>query len=515
MKDYIVSETPSYKDAFINLLKGSYALVKRDDIFQNVIDFCSGFDMSLDFTLAVKNDVLSYIFKSNHELKEFRKFDFINEVKELLKTKGVSLDYLKRYCLDRDEDGWPKFYIFTNRATYTYHAYLTNEYEEESDFLSAFPDRHFRTVDDICLTYGIAYHKAKNKKLTIVQLYGGHFTGDDGMQNHIALVMIFDNRFPEVSKFLREACEYETSLLKESRIALNEDYIETIETGDLEKSDVEVDKDDDLNNYDLVVGMTLKYNRRLKEEIVSSIERVLDRMSFIRKHTSVFANPDKLPNGCMDWSADKDNDEMAPIRFGIDADFRFVKEMVQFLILLQKATVDQESNSRTRIELDNQKMDMHTVFSKFNRLSTLLLNQKENTDYFDYTTVDQAYRKLMTMFFVATGKKYDPVMAMRKAFSLYDDQYVFLEGVRDELNWGTKNVSEEYFKRDMKKRYSFDISRAALRNGFNTTAHVYVRLFGADVMLPDIVEAIGIADFKKMTSEILTVEKIIYNRCII
>jgi hypothetical protein len=33
MKDYIVSETPSYKDAFINLLKGSYALVKRDDIF--------------------------------------------------------------------------------------------------------------------------------------------------------------------------------------------------------------------------------------------------------------------------------------------------------------------------------------------------------------------------------------------------------------------------------------------------------------------------------------------------
>ena len=106
-------------------------------------------------------------------------------------------------------------------------------------------------------------------------------------------------------------------------------------------------------------------------------------------------------------------------------------------------------------------------------------------------------------------------MAMRKAFSLYDDQYVFLEGVRDELNWGTKNVSEEYFKRDMKKRYSFVISRAALRNGFNTTAHVYVRLFGADVMLPDIVEATGIADFKKMTSETLTVEKIIYNRCII
>ena len=340
MKDYIVSETPSYKDAFINLLKGSYALVMRDDIFQNVIDFCSGFDMSLDFTLAVKNVVLSYIFKSNHELKEFRKFDFINEVKELLKTKGVSLDYLKRYCIDRDEDGWPKFYIFTNRATYTYHAYLTKEYEEESDFLSAFPDRHFRTADDICLTYGIAYYKAKNKKLTIVQLYGGHFTGDDGMQNHIALVMIFDNRFPEVSKFLREACEYETSLLKESRIALNEDYIETIETGDLEKSDVEVDKDDDLNTYDLVVGMTLKYNRRLKEDI----------------------------------SADKDFDFEAPIKFAIDADFRYVKEMVQFLLMLQKATVDPESKSRTRIELDNPKMDMHTVFSKFNRLSTLLLN---------------------------------------------------------------------------------------------------------------------------------------------
>ena len=74
--------------------------------------------------------------------------------------------------------------------------------------------------------------------------------------------------------------------------------------------------------------MALKYNRRSKEDIVSSIERVLECLHFIRKHTGVFANPDKFPNGCMDWSADKDDDDKFPIVFGINADFRLVKEMI-------------------------------------------------------------------------------------------------------------------------------------------------------------------------------------------
>ena len=62
MANYIVSETGQYKDAFMNYLKGSYALVKRDDIFQNVVNYCSGFDMSLDFTLSVKENVRQFLF---------------------------------------------------------------------------------------------------------------------------------------------------------------------------------------------------------------------------------------------------------------------------------------------------------------------------------------------------------------------------------------------------------------------------------------------------------------------
>jgi hypothetical protein len=91
------------------------------------------------------------------------------------------------------------------------------------------------------------------------------------------------------------------------------------------------------------------------------------------------------------------------------------------LYLLKKATYDEESRNKTCISIYHGPYDTDIQFTKFSALESLIENQTDGTSYYDYPTVDPAYRKIMKFFWILTEKKFEPLEAMRNTFTTYDD----------------------------------------------------------------------------------------------
>ena len=391
------------------------------------------------------------------------------------------MNYLDRLCYDENDPKFPKYFVFSDIAFYQWHAYKENEDEKKQDILKTFPDGRFRIKEDLLYEYRVEF---KGTNYTVFQLFGGHYTDSEGLQNYISLVIVFNSnkKFEQMQQFLKDACEY-VPKTNES-YAINEDFIDNIETGDLESN--EIDDSDDYLNYEITIGISLAYNRRQKEDIVHSLNRILNVMPFIRKHSEIYANPDTFPNGSMDWSSSKDNDMLEPINIGIVPRIHSVKEVVQLLYLLKKATYDEESRNKTCISIYHGPYDTDIQFTKFSALESLIENQTDGTSYYDYPSVDYAYRKIMKIFWILTEKKFEPLEAMRKTFTTYDDQFSFIGNVFEANNWGETNVEQKKWQLAMKDRRSFEIKRSdVLESGLS------MYIYGASIFIPYSVNKMG------------------------
>ena len=284
-----------------------------------------------------------------------------------MKDNGISMNYIDRLCYDENDSKFPKYFVFSDVAFYQWHAYKENEDEKKQDILKTFPDGRFRIKEDLLYEYKVEF---KGTNYTVFQLFGGHYTDLEGLQNYISLVIVFNSnkKFEQMQQFLKDACEY-VPKTNES-YAINEDFIDNIETGDLESN--EIDDSDDYLNYEITIGISLAYNRRQKEDIVHSLNRILNVMPFIRKHSKIYVNPDTYPNGSIDWSSDKDNNMLEPINIGIVPRIHSVKEVVQLLYLLKNATYDEESRNKTCISIYHGPYDTDIQFTKFSSLESLI-----------------------------------------------------------------------------------------------------------------------------------------------
>ena len=85
----------------------------------------------------------------------------------------------------------------------------------------------------------------------------------------------------------------------------------------------------------------------------------------------------------------------------------------------------------------------------------------------------------MKIFWILTDKKFEPLEAMRKTFTTYDDQFEFIGNVFEANNWGETNVDQTKWQLAMKYRNSFDIKRYdVLESGIS------MYIYGASMFIP-------------------------------
>ena len=92
----------------------------------------------------------------------------------------------------------------------------------------------------------------------------------------------------------------------------------------------------------------------------------------------------------------------------------------------------------------------------------------------------------MKIFWILTVKKFEPLEAMRKTFTTYDDQVSFIGNVFEANYWGETNVEQNKWRLAMKYRCSFEIKRSdVLESGID------MNIYGASMFIPSSVNKMG------------------------
>jgi hypothetical protein len=102
----------------------------------------------------------------------------------------------------------------------------------------------------------------------------------------------------------------------------------------------------------------------------------------------------------------------------MDAEFRLVKEVIMFLVILHKST---DSTVRPDIVIYNNESGRDVEYTKYNELYRLLLDQKENVSSTVEQRIDRAYREVLMTAMFFNQYKPDSFWQLRRTFDRFDD----------------------------------------------------------------------------------------------
>lgn len=188
-------------------------------------------------------------------------------------------------------------------------------------------------------------------------------------------------------------------------------------------SEISEVKEDKIEDYQYYVGINIKDSKRTPEEVRRSLHNGLRRIRGIKAISELQIDPMRINNETVNWKypSTRANYDDA-IRFGIDADFRLVKEVVMFLVVLHKST---DPSVRPHITFYNNESGRDADFTKYNELYRLLLDQKENVSSTVEQRIDRAYREVLMTAMFFNQYKPDSFWQLRRTFDRFDDQMYF------------------------------------------------------------------------------------------
>lgn len=197
-------------------------------------------------------------------------------------------------------------------------------------------------------------------------------------------------------------------------------------------------KEDKIEDYQYYVGINIKDSKRTPEEVRRSLHNGLRRIQGIKAISELQIDPSRINKDTVNWkypSSRTDYDDA--IRFGIDADFRLVKEVIMFLVVLHKST---DPTVHPHITFYNNASGKDADFTKYNELYRLLLDQKENVSSTVEQRIDRAYREVLMTAMFFNQYKPDSFWQLRRTFDRFDDQMYFWTRFSTEMKSDTSMV---------------------------------------------------------------------------
>ena len=293
-----------------------------------------------------------------------------DDIVEMLSTTGISLDYLfeKVEKTSDTKEKLPHIYVYL-RKTFNYFMRFINTKEVRMSALeNVAPDMNFKMVDNKYNLY--KYYKDQAKlPYHLLTIYGGYFKDIDDCQYYVVLGIMFPPKQLNFLETIKRACK--VSLPKQK---INEDFIGDMSKDEIVSSDISDVKEDKIEDYQYYVGINIKDSKKTPDEVRRSLHNGLRRIRGIKAISELQVEPMRINNDTVNWkypktSADYDD----AIRFGIDVDFRLVKEVIMFLVILNKST---DPTVRPYITLYNNESGKDADFRKYNELYHLLLDKK-------------------------------------------------------------------------------------------------------------------------------------------
>ena len=444
--------TGTYRQAYEEFLSTAFVLLDRKNVYETVTQYFHNYEQSADVLESARNNLVTVISVDCGDYPTVEKMSGTPKTCSMIRDpRGINVqrlvEYKQKYCPLADLRPY-KSYVVSD--------WYVVESIDESKTLVSFKDTldngRLRPVNDTFAVYTFKLYGARTSRFsTAAVIYNGTYQTNVGVPVYQAVIIRVPGQEKDLRKMLQYAIEYEepanevSEALQESITlsdlkALNEDFLDDIDTKELERPTETISKRE-VNDYEFTMGIALEYNGSpaLRSEIVKQrVEKFLGTSMYLKDYSDVIINMKNYPEGKYDFRKGYNCDE--PIVFGFDSNFKRVKDIALWLLSLYRFI--HPKLGKLRITITDNEYGGDVRFYRFATLRNIVEKQATNTHIENMRDFLQVMIGLTEVCEMLLGSS-NLVAQMYRTFPIFDPSEYFRAMVREKLgDWKQAKIKD-------------------------------------------------------------------------